>query len=139
MPFEPQGGAITRCSYAMTDCWSAIWRLPDFDAALAAMAGTDVNRRWQTEMAHFFEGIPGKKADEQMMRLRKSSISIDRQRLERYPSLPLLSAKCSAGRPSGSSSPRAGWQAAFRSYTSRAGPDVNRPLPRPVMTVGRLS
>lgn len=42
---------------------------PDFDAALAAMAGTDVNRRWQTEMAHFFEGIPGMKADEQMMRL----------------------------------------------------------------------
>ena len=41
----------------------------DFDAALTAMAGTDVNRRWQTEMAHFFEGIPGKKADEQMMRL----------------------------------------------------------------------
>jgi len=41
----------------------------DFDAALAAMAAADVNRRWQTEMAHFFEGIPDMKADEQMMRL----------------------------------------------------------------------
>ena len=72
---------------------------PDFDGALTAMAGTDVNRRWQTEMAHFFEGIPGKKADEQMMRLTKSLISTDRQRLERYSSFPLLSANCSAGMP----------------------------------------
>ena len=40
---------------------------PDFDAALAGMAKTDVNRRWQEEMAEFFEGVPGRKADEQMM------------------------------------------------------------------------
>lgn len=39
---------------------------PDFDRALAAMAKTDVNRRWQQEMAEFFEGEPGLKADEQM-------------------------------------------------------------------------
>ena len=26
----------------------------DYQAALAAMAGTDVNRRWQAEMAEFF-------------------------------------------------------------------------------------
>ncbi len=38
---------------------------PDFERALALMAGTEVNRRWQTEMASFFEGIPGR-ADEQM-------------------------------------------------------------------------
>lgn len=42
---------------------------PDFEQALAKMAQTDVNRRWQTEMASFFEGIPGRKADEQMIPL----------------------------------------------------------------------
>ena len=40
---------------------------PDFDRALSEMAATEVNARWQTEMAGFFEGIPGRKADEQMM------------------------------------------------------------------------
>ena len=40
---------------------------PDFDRALSQMAATEVNARWQTEMAGFFEGIPGRKADEQMM------------------------------------------------------------------------
>lgn len=39
---------------------------PDFQAALQAMAETEVNRRWQAEMADFFIGLPGKKADEQM-------------------------------------------------------------------------
>ena len=39
---------------------------PDFGRALAAMAGADVNRRWQAEMAGFFEGEPGLKADERM-------------------------------------------------------------------------
>jgi L-rhamnose mutarotase len=39
---------------------------PDFDRARAAMAATDVNRRWQAEMAQFFEGAPGRHADEQM-------------------------------------------------------------------------
>jgi L-rhamnose mutarotase len=38
----------------------------DFEQALRQMAATDVNRRWQAEMAGFFEGIPGRKADEQM-------------------------------------------------------------------------
>ncbi len=38
----------------------------DFDRALREMAATDVNRRWQTEMAGFFAGVPGKKADEQI-------------------------------------------------------------------------
>lgn len=36
----------------------------DFPAAQAAMAATDVNRRWQEEMAPFFEG--GGRADEAM-------------------------------------------------------------------------
>ena len=40
---------------------------PDFERALAGMATTDVNRRWQEWMAPFFEGIPGRKADEQML------------------------------------------------------------------------
>lgn len=39
---------------------------PDFDRALRLMAETDVNRRWQTEMAGFFDGVPGRNADEQM-------------------------------------------------------------------------
>ncbi|WP_051393151.1 L-rhamnose mutarotase [Glycomyces arizonensis] len=36
----------------------------DFDAAKAAMAERDVNTRWQTEMAPFFEGTDGAHADE---------------------------------------------------------------------------
>jgi L-rhamnose mutarotase len=31
----------------------------DLDAALAGMASTDVNSRWQAEMAPFFEGLDG--------------------------------------------------------------------------------
>ena len=41
----------------------------DFAAALAGMAETDVNRRWQTEMSPFFEGIDGRPADEGLLRL----------------------------------------------------------------------
>jgi L-rhamnose mutarotase len=37
----------------------------DFDAALAAMERTDVNARWQAEMAPFFVGIDGR-PDEHM-------------------------------------------------------------------------
>ena len=39
---------------------------PDFDRALRLMAETGVNRRWQAEMAGFFEGEPGRNADQQM-------------------------------------------------------------------------
>jgi L-rhamnose mutarotase len=39
---------------------------PDFSRAIEQMALTDVNQRWQTEMAEFFEGAPGLRADEQM-------------------------------------------------------------------------
>lgn len=42
---------------------------PDFDAALRGMAGRDVNARWQAEMRDFFEGVPGRNADEQMLPL----------------------------------------------------------------------
>jgi L-rhamnose mutarotase len=38
----------------------------DFEQALRGMADTEVNRLWQNEMAGFFAGAPGKKADEQM-------------------------------------------------------------------------
>jgi L-rhamnose mutarotase len=38
----------------------------DFDRALAEMAKTDVNRRWQAEMKKFFESDSGAAADEQM-------------------------------------------------------------------------
>jgi L-rhamnose mutarotase len=39
---------------------------PDFERALAEMAKTDVNRRWQTEMKEFFISPEGLAADEQM-------------------------------------------------------------------------
>lgn len=40
----------------------------DLDAALAAMADTDVNRRWQAEMAPFFDN-DGRAPDEGFVRL----------------------------------------------------------------------
>ncbi len=39
---------------------------PDFAKALAGMAATEVNARWQAEMKDFFQGVPGRNADEQM-------------------------------------------------------------------------
>jgi L-rhamnose mutarotase len=42
---------------------------PDFDAALAAMARTDVNARWQAELAPFFEELDGSRPDEGMSTL----------------------------------------------------------------------
>ena len=41
----------------------------DFAAALAAMAATEVNERWQREMAHYFEGIDGGAPDAAMVPL----------------------------------------------------------------------
>jgi L-rhamnose mutarotase len=38
----------------------------DFEQALARMARSDVNRKWQREMTEFFDGAPGRFADEQM-------------------------------------------------------------------------
>ena len=42
---------------------------PDFAAAVAGMQAHDVNERWQTMMAPFFENIDGRKADEGLLRL----------------------------------------------------------------------
>lgn len=39
---------------------------PDFERALQLMAETDVNARWQEQMAGFFQGVPGRNPDEQM-------------------------------------------------------------------------
>ena len=36
----------------------------DFDAARSAMEKTDVNARWQREMAPFFVGLDGQRPDE---------------------------------------------------------------------------
>ena len=36
----------------------------DFDAARRAMEKTEVNARWQREMAPFFEGLDGQRPDE---------------------------------------------------------------------------
>ncbi|MEZ0110080.1 L-rhamnose mutarotase [Catenulispora sp. EB89] len=41
----------------------------DFAAALAGMAATDVNARWQAEMARYFEGLDGGAADAGMVPL----------------------------------------------------------------------
>ncbi|GAB4357943.1 MAG: L-rhamnose mutarotase [Bryobacter sp.] len=41
----------------------------DFDQARARMAALEVNTRWQAEMRPFFEGIPGRRPDELMLRL----------------------------------------------------------------------
>ncbi|MBL1068100.1 L-rhamnose mutarotase [Streptomyces sp. 7-21] len=38
----------------------------DFEAAQRAMAETDVNARWQAEMAPFFESLDGARPDEAM-------------------------------------------------------------------------
>lgn len=40
---------------------------PDFQAALAGMAATAVNERWQTEMAPFFEALEGRRPDEGLL------------------------------------------------------------------------
>ena len=41
----------------------------DFEAALAAMEGTEVNVRWQAEMAEFFQDLDGRRPDEGLLRL----------------------------------------------------------------------
>ena len=39
---------------------------PDFDSARARMANTDVNARWQREMATFFDDLDGRAPDAAM-------------------------------------------------------------------------
>jgi L-rhamnose mutarotase len=42
---------------------------PDFSHALAGMAALEVNARWQSEMAPFFESLEGRRPDEGLLRL----------------------------------------------------------------------
>ena len=42
---------------------------PDFEAAKAGMQNKEVNKRWQDDMAPFFESLDGGHADEAMMNL----------------------------------------------------------------------
>lgn len=42
---------------------------PDFERALAGMASREVNARWQTEMAPFFENLEGRRPDEGLLLL----------------------------------------------------------------------
>ena len=42
---------------------------PDFKRAVEAMGKTDVNARWQREMAPFFERLEGQRPDEAMVSL----------------------------------------------------------------------
>ncbi|WP_088286490.1 L-rhamnose mutarotase [Kineosporia sp. A_224] len=44
---------------------------PDLAAAQAAMAATEVNARWQAEMAGFFVGLDGRGPDEGFLLLRE--------------------------------------------------------------------
>ncbi len=44
---------------------------PDLQAALDGMARTDVNARWQAEMAPFFESLDGRRPDEAFLPLRE--------------------------------------------------------------------
>lgn len=41
----------------------------NFEASLAGMGATDVNARWQADMAPFFESLPGATADTSFTRL----------------------------------------------------------------------
>ena len=41
----------------------------DLEAALASMERTEVNARWQAEMAEFFQGLEGQRPDEGLRRL----------------------------------------------------------------------
>jgi L-rhamnose mutarotase len=40
---------------------------PDLEAARAGMAQREVNQRWQDDMAHFFEQLEGRHADESLL------------------------------------------------------------------------
>lgn len=42
---------------------------PDFEAALRNMEATEVNGRWQAEMAEFFVDLDGRRPDEGLLRL----------------------------------------------------------------------
>ena len=44
---------------------------PSLDAALAGMSETDVNARWQSEMAGLFEALDGRRPDEAFLTLRE--------------------------------------------------------------------
>lgn len=44
---------------------------PSLEAALAGMAATDVNARWQADMAPFFEALDGQRPDEAFLTLRE--------------------------------------------------------------------
>ena len=44
---------------------------PDLQAALDGMAATDVNARWQADMAPFFESLDGRRPDEAFLQLRE--------------------------------------------------------------------
>lgn len=44
---------------------------PDLDYALQKMAATEINAKWQAEMADFFSGLSGATADEHMRPLQE--------------------------------------------------------------------
>ena len=44
---------------------------PSLEAALAGMAATDVNARWQADMAPFFESLDGRRPDEAFLTMQE--------------------------------------------------------------------
>ncbi|MBU6280103.1 MAG: L-rhamnose mutarotase [Actinomycetales bacterium] len=44
---------------------------PSLEAALAGMADTEVNARWQAQMAPFFESLDGRRPDEAFLTLQE--------------------------------------------------------------------
>jgi len=46
-----------------------VCEVDDFEAARSAMEKTEVNARWQSEMAPFFEGLDGRRPDEGLAQL----------------------------------------------------------------------
>lgn len=55
------------------------FRTEDLEASLAAMERTDVNRRWQAEMAPFFENLDGRRPD-QGFEVLEEIFNLDEQR-----------------------------------------------------------
>ena len=66
-------GATTRSSCATTACSSATWRPTTSRPLSAAMEATEVNARWQAEMAEFFELPSGERPDTGLGGSRRSS------------------------------------------------------------------
>ncbi len=76
-PCARRAGTTTPSSSPTTACSIGYLECDDFDAALAAMARTEVNARWQAEMAEFFVDLDGAGPTNACGRSTRSSTSTD--------------------------------------------------------------